>query len=142
MFYLKSSHRVYAFAAESSSELQRWLRPLSRVLKTEPGVRERLNSMSAPLPAVLEGDADGGSGRGAERDAAARSMDDQRGSSAAPGEPSTQHSLLTWRCLKIPRRLDPKPKEREILINLRAVTLAVALPAARVIKFEYHLSRL
>ena len=33
------------------------------------------------------------------------------------------------------------PREREILMNLRAVTLAVANPMNRVIKFEYHLSR-
>ena len=45
-FYLKGQHRTYMFAAESHHDLQRWLRPLSAVMRTEPALCELIASFT------------------------------------------------------------------------------------------------
>ena len=172
-FYLKSSTRTYTFAAESGTELLRWLRPLSLLVKGEPGLHAALQQLQASAAAAEHHGSDacgssGGGGDGASAEGGgteaggpsqspgaaapdAAALDAAASSAAAPSAAavSTHSHEMTWRVERVPKVQQQQPppppqqqQQRDVLINLRAVTIAVAHPAARVVKFEYHLSRL
>ena len=151
-FYLKSSTRTYTFAAESGTELLRWLRPLSLLVKGEPGLHAALQQLEASAAAAEHHGSDacgssGGCGDGASAEGGgteaggpsqspgaaapdAAALDAAASSAAAPSAAavSTHSHEMTWRVERVPKvqqqqPLPPQQQQRDVLINLRAVTL-------------------